>query len=33
MGAIANNIQYGWLIVVIRNPKMLQINYALSNSL
>ena len=33
MGAIANNIRYGFLIVVICNPKMLQPNYDLDNSL
>lgn len=33
MGVIANNIQYIWLIVVIRNPKMLQPYYDLETPL
>jgi hypothetical protein len=33
MGAIANNIRYGFLIVVICNPKMLPPNYDMDNSL
>lgn len=32
-GVIANNVQYIWLIVVIYNPKMLQPNYNLDNSI
>ena len=33
MGAITNDIQYGLLIVVIHNAKVLQPNYDLDNSL
>lgn len=33
MGAIANNKYYGWLIVVICNPQMLQSTYDLDNCL
>jgi hypothetical protein len=33
MSALANNKQYGWLVVVICNLKMMQSNYDLYNSL
>ena len=33
MGVIANNVYYGWLTIVIPNPKMLETNYDLDNSL
>ena len=33
MGVIANNVQYGWLMVVMLKLKMLPPNYDLDNSL